>query len=448
MRSVAGALCLFLTPALSVADQGDLDCVKLVDQLQSISKPGPYYGGDYSIGFRGGLLVPIPIRKGEFPRQRYREDPLPYDPPLARLIGLGVRALPTLLNHLTDNRPTKLRLPLNTGATDAWFVQQYDPRHRSPLDVLTGYSRWDPFAMHDHFGDERFDPSQGYRVRVGDFCYLAVGKIVNRHLDFIWISASKYRDSLISSPAHDRILALRTRADWLGLTPGEHAASLEFDILHDRLPRLSLVPLRILATYYPEGAARFVIGLLKRPVGDLNMSAAYTLTDKSFPQDHWKDALRWDKPEWFRTALATEVGRLTLTDDRRGTQNRAKRFLAGYYPGFDVLHPPLTEVLSRDDLLALVEETVHIPSPELDAAVLDAFERADATPPDYYGDPEKIDQIAFAAVRRPGLRDKFDVFHTYFEKRLKITRIVTRYTDPPEQPGKMRAIIKAMAGKG
>src|SRR5690606_37574668 len=134
--------------------------------------------------------------------------------------------------------------PLNTVSPDAWYVTRYDPRHRSPLDVLNGGIRWDMTTLRDHLGDERFDPSEGYLVRVGDLCYLAVGKIVNRHLDFLWVSGSRYRPSLVSSPAHDRILALRARSDWLGLTPSEHASSLEFDILHNRMPGLSLVPLR------------------------------------------------------------------------------------------------------------------------------------------------------------------------------------------------------------
>jgi hypothetical protein len=441
MRPLTAVWCLSTLPALSSATETDY--VKLVDQLQAISKPGPYYGANLSIGFRGGLLVPIPIRKGEFPRQRYREDPLPYDPPLAKLIDLGIKALPTLLNHLTDARGTKLRLPLNTTATGAWYITHYDPRHRSPLGVLSGFTRWDRSLWSDHLGDERFDPAGGYRVRVGDLCYLAVGRIVNRHLYFI--SDARNHSSLISSPVHDRILALKARNDWIGLAPGEHASSLEFDVTHNRQPRLSLAPLRKLATYYPDDAARFASSLMKLPVCDMN-TGAYNVISPSYPDRLWKDVLVEKKADWFKTAFATEVGRLSLTDDGLGYQARAKRFLKTYLPDFDVLHPPQTPAISRDDLLALIQETVGISSPELDNAVLDAFQRADATPPDYYGDPEKVDQMAFAAIRRPGLRDRVEVFRTYFEKRLKITRIVTRYTDPPEQPQKMREILKAMAG--
>ena len=127
---------------------------------------------------------------------------------VSAIMRIGPAALPALLRHLDDKRPTKLvvgrdvsKMPLG----GQFFADEYDARRetwpliRCSLDIYCGKTR-------------SFD--KPYTVKVGDVCFVLIGQIVNRLLN-----AVRYQPTAIvfvNSPIESPELAKRVRADWTG----------------------------------------------------------------------------------------------------------------------------------------------------------------------------------------------------------------------------------------
>ncbi|HEY1793323.1 MAG TPA: hypothetical protein VGG34_10430 [Opitutaceae bacterium] len=165
-------------------------------------------------------------------------------PIMAALVSRGVEALPDLLEHLSDSRPTKL--VVGQGFMGKWFGSEYDPRNRG--QAPSGVDR--PFGT--SFSDDGFST---YTLKVGDLCYVAIGQIVGRNL-----LAVRYQPTLclvVNSPVHRPSLAQAARADWSGLTKDEHRRQLAAEG--------AIEPLLF---YYPVQGCATVGRLLDRDVYD------------------------------------------------------------------------------------------------------------------------------------------------------------------------------------
>jgi hypothetical protein len=100
-------------------------------------------------------------------------------PQMRELVKRGPVALPELIKHLDDKRPTKLevgRLPAPYAFSAKFFGDMYDPRVRD----------WEPKGpRHPHPPSKAIwvnDTYTTYTLKVGDVCYVLIGQIVNRHL--------------------------------------------------------------------------------------------------------------------------------------------------------------------------------------------------------------------------------------------------------------------------
>jgi hypothetical protein len=179
----------------------ELNVVDLIDRLRDEAEDGVgYHRSAKAIGFialdqeprfGGGII-------GSRSRHASRV--------MRELVRRGLDALPGLLDHLTDERPTRLLLSNPLGAM--WHADESDPRYadakRQPASVNTIRFGRGP--------DRRFiPPVRQYRLRVGDLCFVAVGQIVNRELN-----AVRYQPTLcvvINSPAQTPALAAAVRKD-------------------------------------------------------------------------------------------------------------------------------------------------------------------------------------------------------------------------------------------
>src|SRR5260370_34615705 len=152
--------------------------------------------------FHGGILV--------------SEKPV-VNPAMRDLVRMGIAALPDLLNHLSDSRPTGLTVRSRRfddgqgriGFMGIWHSDEYSSRHREAGRQPAGVNTRDRERSIDR-----------YTLRVGDLCYGAIGQIVNRHL-----SALRYQPTLcpgINSPVETSGLADAVRKDWTGLTAEQH----------------------------------------------------------------------------------------------------------------------------------------------------------------------------------------------------------------------------------
>jgi hypothetical protein len=189
-------------------DPVDPAVVALIDQLRNVSDEGP---GMHSTAWASGFIAvdeEFAFGGGIIGSQTPSVDPAMRD-----LVRMGVRALPDLLNHLSDARKTQLKVWRNGGfGGGAWHSDEFDPRYRAAGRRPARVNQ----EKEESIGGE-------YTLRVGDLCFVAIGQIVNRRL---WVL--RYQPSaclVINSPVQTPELACAVRKDWAGLTPEQHRQS-------------------------------------------------------------------------------------------------------------------------------------------------------------------------------------------------------------------------------
>lgn len=134
----------------------------------------------------------------------------PYPAALTGLIRAGAQAVPTLLEHLDDNR--------KSGITVS--VTQEQP--------LLDYNSYTESSIPLRIVERK---SKEYRLRVGDLCFFAIGRIVNR--SYHPVTGGPFAGyTNLSSPVTSPELRAAVRARWGGLTTESHLASLRTDLLH------------------------------------------------------------------------------------------------------------------------------------------------------------------------------------------------------------------------
>ena len=130
---------------------------------------------------------------------------------MRELVRRGPNALPELIKHLDDKRPTKLEVGNKPSGKqvglDAFmfmvFSDEYDPR----APHWWSDEEWKNGARPV---EKSFEGR--YTVKVGDVCYVLIGQIVNRRL-----LAVRYQPSaglVVNSPIESPVLVERVRNDW------------------------------------------------------------------------------------------------------------------------------------------------------------------------------------------------------------------------------------------
>jgi hypothetical protein len=155
----------------------------------------------------------------------------------------GVAALPQLLAHLDDARPTKATFPVNH------YSAEFDRNSRTSKTNPVGVA-----SAHD-FGEERLKinipKDRGeYTATVGDLCFNIIGVIVNRSYESL-----RYRPSMVvisNSPVLCPDLREAVRNEWKGLTAEQHRKSLEADVTSPDRSGRDAGGIIALWRYYPQ----------------------------------------------------------------------------------------------------------------------------------------------------------------------------------------------------
>jgi hypothetical protein len=246
MKSMAVVLivlclaCVTRSDSAFAEEYGDPDdpSERLVSDLTEIDTPAP--------GLAGMGVYSIFMAADEEPKflMGVLGVPSPAVPPQMReLVRRGLAALPVLIRHLGDRRPTKLTIEEHHILMNRRFGDEYDPRIRPACDsacikeLIKREQLWAPIGG-------------GYQVKIGDVCFVLVGQIVNRNLN-----AVRYQPSgnlYVNSPVVTPSLAEKVRADWAGLDAQGHEASLRADLKTRPFPGEALIRLRF---YYPNAYA-------------------------------------------------------------------------------------------------------------------------------------------------------------------------------------------------
>jgi hypothetical protein len=231
---------LFLVVLVTAAHAGEPDYAhmtdeQLIDSLQSINEEtvgidsmataDAFLAEDKPPTFAGGVLG--------------TRAPVSY-PQMRLLVQHGVSALPVLLKHLDDARPTQLSLPPPKSVI-MWseMAEEYDPR-----DGKRSRYKMDSTSP---------EPKLPYTVTVGDVCFALIGQIVGREL--LPIHYQPTGGMIINSPVAKPELVKEVRADWAGLTKDAFREQLLRDERTNTNP-FAQNPLPRLRYYFPEEYAR------------------------------------------------------------------------------------------------------------------------------------------------------------------------------------------------
>ena len=176
LRSVVVAMCAVLVTSLLIcgtavsSDYSQISVAELIDDLTQIDSE--------SVAIHTSYLPPVGFIVDETPvslRTSREGMVVPDAPPHMReLVKRGPVALPELIKHLDDKRPTKLEvghLPAPYGFSAKLFGDMYTPR---VADSKTKDPPRPPFKA--------AWVKDTYILKVGDVCYVLIGQIVNRPL--------------------------------------------------------------------------------------------------------------------------------------------------------------------------------------------------------------------------------------------------------------------------
>jgi len=188
-------------------DLAALPTEALIDQLMTLDSEAPGVSG---VGVYDVFMAedtPATMTMGLLPVN------IPDIPPVMReLVLRGGHALPLLVRHIRDGRPTHIVVG-NTEMAMQGFNDEYDPRYGSRAEDACS-------------GD--CPTFETYTVTVGDLCQVLIGQIVGRNLISVRYqpSAILYVNSPVMTPA----LADRIEKDWSGVDAGGLEASLLEDL--------------------------------------------------------------------------------------------------------------------------------------------------------------------------------------------------------------------------
>ena len=298
-------------------------------------------------------------------------------PVMRELVRRGLLALPKLIDHLSDPRPTEL--VVDNGFSGRCFSDEYDARHHNPKGRANGVNT----EIEINFQDE-------YTLKVGDLCFVAVGQIVNRNLN-----AVRYQPTLclvINSPVKTPALATAIKADWSKLTPTEHEKSLVLDA--HRLDYDSPAEaLKRLWFYYPKTGERLILEMLNRPLYDKNLTYDF-FENILVPLKNVDEAgkllrdFRIEKGEpnylgvLFWLVWASTFPEDQMDVERHKNKEVADKLLKRLFVHFDPYHPPFLNATTLDENKDLVNKLAAIHFPAKDDALFQMLQQAGKAPPE------------------------------------------------------------------
>jgi hypothetical protein len=180
------------------------------------------------------------------------------------VVACGLSALPVLIDHLGDARPTNVVVDSATAGSIC-YSNEFDAR---------------PYDRNPHppgTTDEGKGPDLGgvsrYTVTVGDICYSTIGLIVGR--TYAPLSEQPTATLVINSTVHSSAPAAAVRAEWGGVTPSEYERCLVENAYANSAAGGDDDALTPLCYFYPDVGGRLVIALLKRPICDYGIASDF-----------------------------------------------------------------------------------------------------------------------------------------------------------------------------
>jgi hypothetical protein len=190
----------------------------------------------YSSSVSAEAFLPLDA-EGQIHTMMLFQQPLVTSEAMRELVKLGVKAVPHLIEHLGDQRETKIapvfaNFGIGAGCDFNRRVQK-EPR----------------ISVRPSESEGAYHP-QRYTIKVGDLCFVALGQIVNRDNAVVRYIPSGIVS--VRSPTRFRRLRAVVKADCSELTPEKHEASLLADFHKPDNGHRLVGAAKRLAYYYPE----------------------------------------------------------------------------------------------------------------------------------------------------------------------------------------------------
>lgn len=346
-----------------------VDVPALIDRLTEVAAGGIGYSATVS----GSVFAPLD-GEGQIRTMLLFQEPPVRSETMRQLVQQGAAALPHLLAHLNDKRPTRITVRWGWGNGvffEEPFGKDFDRNERTDKP---------PPAKDDKEPKAAVGPPYRHTVTVGDLCFVAVGQIVNRNYN-----AVRYQPTaciIIHSPTRSASLRKRVQAAWGGLTREKHRASLVADFLRADSEERRIGAAKRLAYYYPDALEPLALEYLARPTYDFFDVHAF-VHDRLYKARDAKEAralfdayLARHGPPYrvgilvtlFRDLQEQEEGELTEYGD---WPRRLLRELYGKPKGVKSAdRPPYPEAVSATEKAELIEEgLLYDRSRKIDRAV-------------------------------------------------------------------------------
>jgi len=295
-------------------------------------------------------------------------------PTLRELVALGQPAVPQLLAHLDDQRPTRIKLEHGGLLGGMFLASEYDYNRRTakqlPLGVNTNYLKTERVV-------------ERYAVTVGDLCFVALGQIVNR--DFHAVRYQPTSIIVVNSPGVSPELRVAAKKEWGQLAAEQHRNSLTLDVLEPDHEDRRLGACVRLGYYYPDALEPLAAKQLSAPRydGDAGSTLINELyrADEAGQRQRMFDAFTKQHGEVGRQGVLVDLFldlRLQEADERGAlspplAEKRPARTclveLYGYPETVKSDDQPSLFVDGDASQARLVDVLAHFPSPKIDQAV-------------------------------------------------------------------------------
>ncbi len=382
--SAAALAAVIALPSIGLADDGDSptadDLERLVDALADTHRAGI----GFSPWMTGSQFLPFAETDQMHTGVLGAEPPAVCDE-LLGLVEAGPVAVPVLLKHLDDDRPTAIE-PVKAMMWMA-FNDEYDRNRRLVPEAPDGVDR-----------DDTASAPEPYRITVGDLCFVALGQIVNRS----W-SAVRYQPTgglVVSSPVRSEALRDAVRAEWGKLDPAAHRASLLADMARpDHDGRRDGAYLR-LALYHPDAVEEPVLAALAQPTWDVfavdrlckHLYRARSPEKRgeifdAFVAKHGAGARTGIEVQLYQDLDMADANREGRVHPPMAMKNEPRELLMQLYgqpESVTAADRPFVDGMARTDLARFVEVLVRDSSRKIDAAVLEVFRTLAAKNDDDY----------------------------------------------------------------
>ena len=261
-QPICALFCFLNTPITAVAQSVESEIDTLIDRLQEVTALD-------SVEIERAGFLPLPLADDSNLQLDQEQEPNP----IRRLVALGPRAVPSLLKHVDDQRPTGIEID-HSSKTEGLFLADYYDHNSLTIDTP-------PPGVNLIREEARRVRINSYELTVGDLCFTALGQILNRRYCPIYSPMFPEGEFFtgVSSASANESLANAVRDEWSKLDAASHKQSLIGDFQKPDYEHRRFGAYLRLCCYYPDAVEELVLEVLTEPIFDSSLAVQFCRND-------------------------------------------------------------------------------------------------------------------------------------------------------------------------